>query len=120
MKHDAGSSHVGSTSGLDVRSTITGNYDRMFVDAVQAQWDYLMKDHQPAPPGEVHLEFKLHYDGRITDMKMKFSSVDGFYALLCQKAIIDNVPYARWTTEMRRELAGDTRDISFTFYYLSQ
>jgi hypothetical protein len=120
MKHDAGSSHVGLTSALDVKSTITGNYDRMFVDVVQTQWNYLTDDHRPFPPGEVQIQFKLHYDGRITDMKTVYTTVDGFYAMLCQKAILDNVPYQRWTVEMRRELAADVRDLTFTFYYLSR
>jgi hypothetical protein len=120
MKHEGGSSHVDNHSSLDVRSTVTGAYDRIFIDAVQSRWDFLLEDQPSTPVGEVRLEFKLHYDGRITDMKMPHNGVDAFFALLCQKAILDNSPYARWTPEMRRELAGDTREVTFTFYYLSR
>jgi hypothetical protein len=118
MKHEGGSQNVGLSSSLDVRRTVTGDYDRAFVDAVQARWDYLLQDQSSTPIGEVALEFKMHYDGRITDMKMPHNGVDAFFALLCQKAILDNAPYARWSKEMRNELAGDTRDVTFTFYYL--
>lgn len=116
--HLGGSSNVGLTSSLDVRKSITGDYDRMFVDAVQARWDYLLQNsNSAAPVGEVHVVFKLHYDGRITDLKVIRSTVGDFFSLLCQKAILDNSPYPRWSQEMRRELAGDTRDVTFTFYY---
>ncbi|MGZ5508454.1 MAG: hypothetical protein ACXWJX_03840 [Limisphaerales bacterium] len=117
MKHEGGSPHIGAAPSLNVRSTLTGAYDRMFVDAVQARWDFLLQGKQPTPVGEVRLEFKIHYDGRITDMKMPHNGVDAFFALLCQKAILDNAPYPHWTADMRRELAGDTREVTFTFYY---
>ncbi len=117
MKHNGGGSHVGLSSSLDVRRTLTGDYDRLFVNAVQARWDFLLQNQQPTPQGEVRLEFKLHFDGRVTDVKIIRNTVDSFFSLLCQKAILDNSPYPRWTTEMRRELAGDTRDVTFTFFY---
>jgi outer membrane biosynthesis protein TonB len=118
--HDGGSQHIALNSTVDARHTAIGDYDRQFVDAVQSQWEYLTQDHFSWPPGEVRLEFTMHYDGRITDMKVKYSSVDGFYTLLCQKAILDNTPYATWTRDMRRELAGDKRVVKITFYYLSR
>lgn len=117
MKHEGGTAHVANMSSLDVRKTVTGDYDRLFVDAVQARWDALLQDQQPTPVGEVRVEFKMHYDGRITDMKLVHNTVDSFFSLLCQKAILDNAPYPHWPTEMRRELAGDTRDVTFTFFY---
>ncbi|MDB6056540.1 MAG: hypothetical protein JWO95_384 [Verrucomicrobiales bacterium] len=117
MKHEGGGPRVGLASSLDVRRTITGDYDRIFVDAVQARWDFLLQGHRPFPTGEVRVEFKIHYDGRITDMKLTANTVDAFFSLLCQKAILDNAPYARWSQEMRRELAGDTRDVTFAFFY---
>ena len=117
MKHPGGGPRVGLDSSLDVRRTVTGDYDRVFVDAVQARWEFLLEGHRPYPTGEVRLEFKIHYDGRITDMKLITNTVDAFFSLLCQKAVLDNAPYARWSNEMRRELAGDTRDVTFTFYY---
>lgn len=117
MKHEGGTPHVGLDPSLDVRRTLTGDYDRILVDAVQARWEFLLRGHRPFPTGEVRVEFKIHYDGRITDMKLVANTVDAFFSLLCQKAILDNAPYARWSPEMRRELAGDTRDVTFTFFY---
>jgi hypothetical protein len=118
MKNVGGGPKVGMNSSLDVRRTVTGDYDRIFVDAVQERWDFLLQSQSAATPvGEVRVEFKLHYDGRITDMKVVRNSVSDFYSLLCQKAILDNSPYARWSPEMRRELAGDTREVTFTFFY---
>lgn len=117
MRHSGGGSHIALNSSLDVRKTVTGDYDRLFVDAVQARWDALLQDQQPTPVGDVRVEFKMHYDGRITDMKVVHNGVDSFFSLLCQKAILDNSPYPHWPIEMRRELAGDTRDVTFTFFY---
>ena len=117
MKHEGGNQHVDMNSSLNVRRTVTGDYDRVFVDMVQARWDNLLQEHPATLVGEVRLEFKMHYDGRITDVKMTRNTVDQFLAQLCKMAILDNVPYPQWSKEMRRELANDTRDVTFTFYY---
>ena len=67
--------------------------------------------------GRVVIEFRLNYDGRISDLKVVDSSVDEILSLLCQKAILDPSPYAKWPSDMRRKVDADYREVRFTFYY---
>ena len=63
------------------------------------------------------LEFRLHSDGRVSELKVLETEVGDVLALYCQKAISDPSPYAPWPNEMRRMIAKDYRLITFTFYY---
>ena len=67
--------------------------------------------------GHVVLQFKLHHDGRITDMKVIENTVSETLSLICQKAVLDPAPFERWPTEMRQLNNGDVRSIQFTFFY---
>ena len=103
-------------SSVDAARTIYGDYDRDFIDAVQARWFELLKGREDDAAGKVVLEFNLHADGRISDMKMPFSSVNGLFSLFCEQAVRDPSPYKQWPAEMRRVIS-DPREIRFTFYY---
>jgi outer membrane biosynthesis protein TonB len=118
MKQDGGSRHVAMDTTLDVTRTASGDYDREFVDAVQQRWFKLLDERGATVPGKVVLEFRLHYDGRITDMKMSQNEVGELLGLICEKAVLDPAPYRRWPNEMRREINADYRDVRFTFFYL--
>lgn len=119
MKQEGGSARVAMDSTLDVTRTAAGDYDREFVDAVQQRWNKLLEDRTGTTPGKVIVGFRLHYDGRITDVKITYNDVGELLSLLCRKAIEDPAPYKRWPMEMRREINADFRDIKFTFYYLN-
>ena len=67
--------------------------------------------------GKVVLKFRLHYDGRVTDLGVTEHTVDELLSLLCQKAVLDPAPFARWPSDMRRMNGEDFRDVQFTFYY---
>ena len=69
------------------------------------------------PLGRVTLEFRLNYDGRITDMRVIENGVDEVLSVLCQRAITDPSPYAPWPSDMRRLIGADYREVRFTFYY---
>jgi hypothetical protein len=66
--------------------------------------------------GKVVVQFRLNYDGRITDMKLVESSVGEVHALICQRAVLEPAPYERWPSDLRR-MVGNSRDVQFTFYY---
>jgi hypothetical protein len=104
-------------SSLAVKGSIVGNYDHRFIQAVRQRWDMLLEQVSSTKPGKVILEFRIHHDGRISEMKVLDSNVGEFQSLLCQKAILDPAPYDKWPMDMRRELKGNTRDVTFTFYY---
>ncbi len=116
MKQDGGAPQRGRAS-LDVTATKFGAYDAAFIAAVQERWFNLLEDTPfTQRTGKVVLEFRLHYDGRITDMKMNGNEVGELLALLCERAVLDPAPFPTWPDDMRR-LMGLTRDVSITFYY---
>ena len=98
--------------------TAFGAYDAALVNAVESRWNELLyeRDYASDSRGRVVLQFKLHADGRISDMSVAENTAGEVLGLLCQKAILDPSPYAAWPTDMRR-LAGEVRNIQFTFYY---
>jgi hypothetical protein len=118
MKQDGGVRRRLQISAFDAKATPFGEYDRAFIDAVQTRWNDLLDSQQFAlnRTGKVVLQFRLNYDGRISDMQIAESTVGETLAYVCQLAVTDPAPYLKWPSDMRREL-GDSRNIQFTFYY---
>ena len=118
MKQEGGVRHRLEISSFDAKATPFGEYDRAFIDAVQNRWYDLLDSRQFAldRTGKVVLQFRLTYDGRISDMQTADSTVGETLAYVCRLAVTDPAPYAKWPTDMRREI-GDSRSIQFTFYY---
>jgi hypothetical protein len=117
MKQDGGVRRRGTIS-LDVKATAFGAYDAAFIAAVQERW-YQLIDNSPAVPrsGKVVLDFRLHQGGQISDLVMAHNEVGELLALLCQKAVRDPAPYAKWPDDMRRLVGRPHREIRFTFFY---
>jgi len=116
-KVDSGTKIRGRVS-LDVKVTPFSSYDAAFIAAVQQRWYDLLDSSQFAQrSGKVVLEFRLTYDGRITDLKVSDNEVGEILSLLCQRAILDPAPYARWPDDMRRMIGGNYREVTFTFFY---
>lgn len=108
---------IGAPS-MDARATPFGAYDAAFIEAVSQRWFDLLESqrHSLGASGKVVLQFRLHQDGRISEMNVAENTVTGVLALLCQKAVLDPAPFAAWPSDMRR-MMGETRNIQFTFYY---
>jgi hypothetical protein len=105
---------------LNVKSSVFGNYDREFVDAVQQEWENLLnRNGVVRKAGKVVLEFRLNYKGEISDMKVIENTAGEILGVICELAIRHPSPYRTWPMEMRRELNSDYREVRFTFYYLS-
>jgi hypothetical protein len=103
---------------LDVKATPFGAYDAALIAAVQQRWyDLLDNTSFTQRSGKVVLEFRLHDDGRITALKMTANEVGELLGLLCQRAVLDPAPYARWPDDMRRLVGGTYREVLFTFHY---
>ncbi|PYJ86412.1 MAG: hypothetical protein DME22_05390 [Verrucomicrobia bacterium] len=119
MKQDGGVKRHGTIiPAFDAKRTPFGDYDAAVIAAVSKRWyDILDSTATPTRPGKVVLEFRLHSDGRVSELKVLESDVGDALALYCQKAISDPSPYAPWPNEMRRMIAKDYRLITFTFYY---
>ena len=118
MKQEGGVKRTLEFSSLDVKATPFGAYDAALIAAVQNRWYGLLENRNFAGErtGKVSLEFHLHPDGRVTGMKVLENTVDELLSLLCQRAILDPAPFAKWPIEMRR-LIGEDREIKFTFFY---
>lgn len=115
MKQDGGVKNLG-VSALDVRGMSFGAYDAAIIQAIQQRW-YSLLESRPTPRGKVVVEFRMHFDGRVTDVKVNDADVGELYSLFCQKAIQDPAPYPRWPSDMRRQMQADYRDVRFSFYY---
>lgn len=117
MRQEGGVKRVDMNSSLDVKGSLAGEYDAEFIAAVQQRWDTLLVGRNVREAGKVVLEFRLHQDGRISEMKVAESTVNELQSYLCQKAILDPAPFRKWPVEMRRELPADFREVRFTFFY---
>ena len=117
-KQNGGSRRHSLVAQLDVKGTPFGNYDAAFIAAVQKRWHYLIDQSGVVTgTGMVVITFTLHSDGRISDVAEMSSTVSSLQSLLCQRAILDPAPYSPWSSELRRAVSGDTREVKFTFYY---
>jgi outer membrane biosynthesis protein TonB len=104
---------------LDAKATQFGEYDSAIVAAVTQHWYDLLESQQFAMDrtGRVTLQFRLFSDGRITEMKTQDNSVGPTLGYVCQEAIEQSAPFAKWPPDMIRMIGENYRDISFTFYY---
>jgi hypothetical protein len=118
MKQDGGVRRHLEISAFDAKATPFGEYDRAFIEAVEQRWFSLLDSQQFAldRTGKVVLQFRLNYDGRITEMSIAQSTVGDTLAYVCQLAVTDPAPYEHWPSDMRR-MFGDSRNVQFTFYY---
>jgi hypothetical protein len=119
MKQEGGMRRQALVPSLDVKATPFGAYDAALVEAVTQRWYDLLDSQQFAMDrtGKVMLRFHLNYDGTITDMNVMQNTVGDLLGYVCQKAVSDPAPFARWPGEMRRMVGENYREITFTFYY---
>ncbi len=119
MKQDGGVKRNRILPSFDTKATPFGEYDARIIAAIQQRWYDLLDNpvFAVARTGKVTLEFRLNYDGRVTDMRVVECTVDDMLSLLCQRAITDPAPYERWPSDMRRLIGADHRVVQFTFFY---
>jgi hypothetical protein len=119
LKQEGGVKRFAIESSLDVQASPLGDYDRLFVAAVQECWFNLLKEQRYSLDrvGRVILKFRLTKDGRITNLKVEDSDVGDIYTDVCQWALTKPSPYAEWPPDLVQLVGADYRDIRFTFYY---
>jgi hypothetical protein len=66
--------------------------------------------------GKVVVQFKLHYDGTVSDLSVAENSAGTLPGLICETAVDKPRPFQKFPSDMRR-VVGDVRHIQFTFYY---
>jgi hypothetical protein len=118
MRQDGGVARRGRVA-VDVKATPFGAYDAAIIRAIQQRWyDILDESTIVTRSGKVVVEFRMHQDGRITDLKVVDQDVGELLALFCRRAISDPAPFAPWPSDMRRMVGRAYRDVRFTFYYM--
>ena len=119
MRQQGGTHRTALVPSFDVKATPFGAYDEALIEAVTQRWYDLLDSQQFAldRSGKVTLRFHLNYDGTITDMSVVQNTVGDLLGYVCQKAISDPAPFAKWPSDMRRQIAENYREITFTFYY---
>jgi outer membrane biosynthesis protein TonB len=118
-RQDGGVQQLKMDSTLDAMKTSYGDYDREFIDAVRTRW-YQLLENRSAGTGKVMVQFRMLPDGRIINSKIVQNEVSDLFGLICQEAIADPAPYRPWPEAMRRDIAQDFRDVTFTFYYSTE
>ena len=119
MKEDGGVKRHGTIMpAFDARGTTIGAYDWALIAAVQQCWYNILDETiTPTRPGKVIVEFRLHSDGYVTDVRVLETSVGEMQSLFCERAIEKPAPFARWPDGMQKELGRNNRLLKFTFYY---
>ena len=119
LKQEGGVLRQHVSASFDAVGTPFGDYDARVIAAIQQRWYDLLDEPAFARDrtGHVVVEFRMNYDGRITDMKVIESDVGDLQSYVCQAAIKDPSPYERWPSDMRRVMSGDSRVVRFTFFY---
>ena len=118
-KQEGGVRKRALTASLDVRASSFGAYDRAVIQAIEERWFQLLEENAYTGErvGKVILDFKLKYDGSVSDMKVVETSVGEVLALLCLRAIKDPSVYEQWPSDMRLLYSSCFREVRFTFYY---
>jgi outer membrane biosynthesis protein TonB len=116
MRQEGGVQRRDIQSTLDVQATAYGDYDAQIINAIRSRW-YSLLSGKHSPVGKVVVEFKLHANGTISELRTIDANVDNLFQYLCEAAIQEPSPYQKWPVEMRRVLGGDSREVRFTFFY---
>lgn len=117
-KQHGGSKQLDLSAALDVKGTALGDYVAEMVEAIKVRWYDQLDQVSATTPGRVVIEFRLHSNGRVSNVHVGRSDVGEMLSLICQKAIQDPSPYKPWPKELRHEMNADYRDVTFTFSYL--
>ena len=119
LRQNGGVARRNMSSSLDVKATPFGDYDRAIIEAVSQRWYDLLDSRRFAQDrsGKVMLRFKLKPDGTIIEMQTTDNNVGELLGYLCQEAIEEAAPFAKWPPDMVRMIGANYREITFTFYY---
>ena len=96
---------------------------RHYVEAVsttiEERWHGLLAQlsYDETIRGKVVLRFRLHSDGRVTDIEDVERTVSFMLSLLCQKAVQDPAPYKAWPPGMREMVGRDFHELTCEFHY---
>jgi len=102
---------------FDTRSSPFGSYDAKMIETIEKRWLELTPRIQMRGRGEVVVEFKLNYDGGVTDVQVQPTRLLGIAVEICKQAILESAPFDPWPAEMRKLVGKPEREITFRFNY---
>lgn len=119
-RQDGGVHRKMEIASVDAAATPFGNYDSSVFAAIQKRWYDLLDQSRFAGDrrGKVVITFRLHSNGRISNLKIQESDVGEVLTIICRMAIEDPAPFEPWPADMRRMIEKDYREIMITFHYL--
>jgi hypothetical protein len=118
MKQEGGVPNRRLEPSVNAIGTPFGQYDWEVFTAIEAYWNNLLSQQKGVPPGGVVvLEFRLRYDGTVSDMQVVENTVGEIFSYICQRAVKAPAPYGKWSPEMRKMIQEDYRQIRLTFHY---
>jgi hypothetical protein len=106
----------------DAMATELGKYKQAVYAAIGSYWYPDVDNHfQVLPVGMVHIQFTIHQDGSVSDVKVLEGNSGTLQQLLTisQNSILKGAPYGPFTPGMIKELGGAdsyTDDVSFSIY----
>jgi hypothetical protein len=68
-------------------------------------------------PGEVVIQCRLDFQGRITEPKILGNTLDDQCGEVFKKALVERSPYDAWPEEAHQELGSDYRELKLTIHY---
>jgi hypothetical protein len=114
-----GTNAVSLVASPDIKQNASGPYFHVLRRVVEERWVGLLeqRDYGHQKAGAVVLEFKLHRNGRVTDMKVVDSTMNEVLCLICQKSVLDSCPFAHWSSEMHRSIGAEYCALTLAFKY---
>ena len=109
--------HLAVTLSYDEKTQSVGAYDRPVIAEVEKHWRDLLTNIKQDSTGKVVLQFQLHRDGGVTELKLIGNTASDAIGAACRKAVLDSSPFPRWPKEMHKQVAADTRRLTLTFHY---
>jgi hypothetical protein len=65
--------------------------------------------------GKATVTYRLHADGRLTDVRFEPGSSEGDFRDLLSEALSKTSPFTPWNDSVRRQVGSDHVDLVFTF-----
>jgi hypothetical protein len=116
MRSEGSARRRGSLS-IDATFSEFGEYEQQFYAAIQTGWYQEIEFFQPIDTAtRVVIQFTLHADGRVTDVKTVQSTASKVATFICETAISKRSPFRPWTKEMV-QVFGQERTLNVAFYY---
>jgi hypothetical protein len=99
------------------KDSVFREYDAKMIGRIEKRWLELTPLIQMRGAGQVVVDFRLSYDGQVSDVRVRTTRLLGFAVEICKQAILDCSPFEPWPAEMRRLIGQTGREVTFTFNY---